>query len=122
MGTTTDGQFTLSRPFLTLLFYFSSKRNCCSVAKSCPTLCNPRDRSPSGSTVHGVLLARVLEWVAISFSKRNLLFCEVQARNYSVTLQDDSDLSFLAQPSNSAINTCACGVTVSPFFLVSLGV
>ena len=116
-----DSQFTLSQPLLTL-FYFSSKRNCCSVAKSCPTLCNPRDYSPSGSTVHGVLLARILEWVAISFSKRNLLFCEVQARNYYVTLQDDSDLSFLAQPSNSAINTCAYGITVSPFFLVSLGV
>ena len=34
----------------------------------CPTLCNPTDRSPPGSTVPGILQARTLEWVAISFS------------------------------------------------------
>ena len=34
----------------------------------CPTLCNPIDSSPSGSTVPGILQARTLEWVAISFS------------------------------------------------------
>ena len=36
--------------------------------QSCPTLCNPIDGSPSGSTVPGILQARTLEWVAISFS------------------------------------------------------
>ena len=36
-----------------------------------PTLCNPIDRSPPGPSVHGILQARTLEWVAISFSKRN---------------------------------------------------
>ena len=36
--------------------------------QSCPTLCNPLDSSPSGSTVPGILQARALEWVAISFS------------------------------------------------------
>ena len=36
--------------------------------QSCPTLCNPRDDSPSGSSVPGILQARTLEWVAISFS------------------------------------------------------
>ena len=35
---------------------------------SCPTLCDPRDSSPSGSPVPGILQARTLEWVAISFS------------------------------------------------------
>ena len=35
----------------------------------CPTLCNPVDCSPPGSPVHGILQARVLEWVAISFSR-----------------------------------------------------
>ena len=34
----------------------------------CPTLCNPRDGSPPGSPVPGILQARTLEWVAISFS------------------------------------------------------
>ena len=35
---------------------------------SCPTLCNPINSSPPGSAVHGILQARTLEWVAISFS------------------------------------------------------
>ena len=35
---------------------------------SCPILCNPMDCSPPGSSVHGILQARILEWVAISFS------------------------------------------------------
>ena len=39
------------------------------VAKSCPTLCNPMDCSLTDSSVHGVLQARILEWVAISFSR-----------------------------------------------------
>ena len=34
----------------------------------CPTLCDPADRSPPGSSVPGILQARTLEWVAISFS------------------------------------------------------
>ena len=39
------------------------------VAQSCPTLWDPVDRSPPGSSVHGILQARILEWVAISFSR-----------------------------------------------------
>ena len=39
------------------------------VAQSCPTLCDPVDCSSPGSSVHGILQARVLEWVAISFSR-----------------------------------------------------
>ena len=38
-------------------------------AQSCPTLCNPMDCSRPGSSVHGILQARILEWVAISFSR-----------------------------------------------------
>ena len=36
--------------------------------QSCPTLCDPIDSSPPGSAVPGILQARTLEWVAISFS------------------------------------------------------
>ena len=36
--------------------------------QSCPTLCDPRDGSPPGSSVHGIFQARVLEWGAIAFS------------------------------------------------------
>ena len=38
------------------------------LLQSCPTLCDPRDGSPSGSPVPEILQARTLEWVAISFS------------------------------------------------------
>ena len=38
-------------------------------AQSCPTLCNGMDRSPPGSSVHGIFQARILEWVAIPFSR-----------------------------------------------------
>jgi len=38
------------------------------LRQSCPTLCDPRDGSPPGSPVPGILQARTLEWVAISFS------------------------------------------------------
>ena len=41
----------------------------CSVAQSCLTLCNPMDCSPPGSSVHGILQARIVEWVAISYSR-----------------------------------------------------
>ena len=38
------------------------------LLQSCPTLCDPIDSSPPGSAVPGILQARTLEWVAISFS------------------------------------------------------
>ena len=40
----------------------------CLVAQLCPTLCGPTDYSPPGFSVHGILQARILEWVVISFS------------------------------------------------------
>ena len=40
--------------------------------QSCPTLCDPIDGSPPGSTVPGILQARTLEWAAISFSLYSL--------------------------------------------------
>ena len=39
------------------------------VTQSCPTLCDPMDCCPPGSSLHGILQARILEWVAISFSR-----------------------------------------------------
>ena len=41
----------------------------CSVAQLCPTLCNPMDCSLPGSSVHGILQTRVLEWVAMLSSR-----------------------------------------------------
>ena len=42
---------------------------CCLVTKLSPTLFNPMDYSPPGSSVHGIFQARILEWVAISCSR-----------------------------------------------------
>ena len=42
---------------------------CVLISQSCLTLCNPLDCSLPGSSVHGILQARILEWVAISFSR-----------------------------------------------------
>ena len=49
---------------------------CCLVMKLCPTFLWPLDCSPSGSSVHGIFQARILEWVAVSFSRGSS-----QARN-----------------------------------------
>ena len=62
------------------------------VTQSCLTLCNPTDCSPPGSSVHGILQARILEWRAIPFSKgsspRDLPHAEIKPR--SPALQADS--------------------------------
>ena len=51
--------------------FFTTEPHAAAAAKSlqsCPTLCDPIDGSPPGSSVPGILQARTLEWVAISFS------------------------------------------------------
>ena len=50
---------------------YSIKFSVCVCAQSCPTLCNPLDYSPPGSSVHGIFQAGVLAWVTISFSGRS---------------------------------------------------
>ena len=40
---------------------------CVLVAQLCPTLCKPMDSSPPGASVHGILQAKILEWVPMSF-------------------------------------------------------
>ena len=47
---------------------------CVLVAQLCLTLCDPMDCSPPGSSVHGILQARRLEWVIILFSSRKILY------------------------------------------------
>ena len=50
-------------------WWLVGKKSESEVTQSCPTLCDPMDRSLPGSAVHGIFQARVLEWVAISFSR-----------------------------------------------------
>ena len=60
------------------------------VAQSCPTLSDPMDCSPPGSSVHGIFQARVLEWGAIPFSdciatktkENNLLYYTIKKTKY----------------------------------------
>ena len=62
-----------------------------SVTQSCPTLCNPMDCGLPGSSVHGILQARILEWVAIPFSRGSSRPSGIKSR--SPALQADSLLS-----------------------------
>ena len=52
------------------------------VAQLCPTLSDPMDCSPPGSSVHGIFQARVLEWGAIAFSER----CTKISYNYNLRI------------------------------------
>ena len=54
--------------WMTNTFTFLSRTHFAKSLQSCPTLCDPIDGSPPGSPVPGILQARTLEWVAISFS------------------------------------------------------
>ena len=61
--------------------------------QSCPTLCNPIDGSPTGSPIPGILQARTLEWVAISFSN---------AWKWKVKVKSVSRVRLLATPWTAA--------------------
>ena len=56
--------------FKTLNYHYHEKRWVL-ITQLCPALCDPMDWGSPGSSVHGILQARILEWVAISFSKRS---------------------------------------------------
>ena len=65
------GPVSLTSPVLAGVFFTIKAICCCSVSQSCLTLCNPMDCSPPGSSVHGILQARILEWVAMPSSRRS---------------------------------------------------
>ena len=58
----------VTKSCLTLIYCFSAAATAAKSLQSCPTLCDPIDGSPLGSPIPGILQARTLEWVAISFS------------------------------------------------------
>ena len=60
---------------------------CAKSLQSCPTLCDPVDCSPPGSSIHGILRARILEWVAILSSRGIFLgvnFIETKSRREAI--------------------------------------
>ena len=70
-----------SKIFLQLWHEGSAAAAAAKSRQSCPTLCDPIDGSPAGSSVPGILQARILEWVAISFS--NAWKWKVKAKSLS---------------------------------------
>ena len=67
--------------------------------QSCLTLCNPIDGSPPGCPVPGILQARTLEWVAISFSKAWKWKVKVKSLNHVRFLETSWTAAFQAPPS-----------------------
>ena len=73
--------------------------------QSCPTLCDPRDGSPPGYPVPGILQARTLEWVAISFSNawkwkvkvKSLSRVQLQATPWTAAYQAPPSMGFFKQ-------------------------
>ena len=64
MGEAENGELELNRYKVSVVTSAAAAK----TLQSCPTLCDPINGSPPGSAVPGILQARTLEWVAISFS------------------------------------------------------
>ena len=79
----------VDRYLFTRLFIISEVKS----LQLCPTLCDPRDGSPPGSPVPGILQARTLEWVAISFSNAWKWKVKVKSLSSVPTLRDPMDCS-----------------------------
>ena len=73
-------------------FLYTSSLICCLVAQLCPTLCDPMDCSPQGSSVYGIFQAGILEWVAISNTSIHFpveeLLIEMASLAFSAALVD----------------------------------
>ena len=67
--TTGFGEMWKTRMPIFFWWKYINKMCVCSVIQLCLTLCDPMDSSPPGSSVHGIFQARILEWVAISYSR-----------------------------------------------------
>ena len=93
---------------------------------SCPTLCDPRDGSPPGSPIPGILQARTLEWVAISFSNawkwkvkvKSLSRVQLSATPWTAAYQAPPYMGFSRQeywsgvPSPSLINILYISISI----------
>ena len=80
-------------PAFILLSLIAAAAAAAKSLQSCPTLCDPIDGSPTGSSVPGILQARTLEWVAISFSN---------AWKWKVKVKSLSHVRLLATPWTAA--------------------
>ena len=78
---------------------FFSAATAAKLLQSCPTLCNPIDGSPPGSPVPGILQARTLEWVAISFSNAGKWKAKVKSLSRVRPLATPWTAAYQAPPS-----------------------
>ena len=83
--------------YITMLLVFSDAAAVAKLLQSCPTLCDPIDGSPPASAIPGILQARTLEWVAISFSN---VWSEKWKWSHSV-VSDSSDPVDCSLPGSS---------------------
>ena len=74
--------------------------------QSCPTLCNPMDCSLLGSSVHGILWARILEWVTVPFLLRGILWVQGLNLHLSRLLHRQAGSLPLVPPGKPV---CFCG-------------
>ena len=88
--------------------------------QSCPTLCDPRDGSPPGSPIPGILQARTLEWVAIAFSnawkwKVKVKFCvRLLATAWTAAFQAPASMGFARQEYWSGLPYYTIGINKQP--------
>ena len=86
------------------------------VAQSCPTLCNPMDCSPPGASIHGIFQARVLEWIAISFSRMSsrprdqTWVSHIAGRRFTIWATREAQCCFSG---GSEVKVAACNVLQS---------
>ena len=83
------------------VFYICDSNSSSVVAQSCPTLCNLMDCSPPGSSVHEILQARILEWVAIPFFRGSSQSREIL---YHRSHQGSLDFKVYTYPNQILIN------------------
>ena len=97
------GDFDLSTLLLSSVCFLSSTAAAAAKSlQSCPTLCDPIDSSPPDSPIPGILQARPLEWVAISFSKawkwkvkvKSLSCVRLLATPWTAAYQDPPSMGF----------------------------
>ena len=94
------------------------------VVQSCPTLCNPVDCSPPGSSVHGTLQTRILEWVAISFLRGSSLprdwtqVSRIAGRHFNLWATREAQEGYV----NIPFHKCCLKVSLSlhPFWVLSI--
>ena len=87
------------------------------VAQSCSILGDPMDCSLRGSSVHGIVQARVLEWVAIAFSKEDITVCLIWQ---CIRGQDECKYNMVSMTEKIMVICCFFGLSVFFFKLFIL--